>query len=87
MSDKTLILYSPLADFSTAPWGVLKVVDGKVVLDKVKAFNRARRMLNAGANMFRILRRGVWETAMPFDYDVPGYWDALREYLGILWRP
>jgi len=87
MSDKIQIIYSPLADFSTAPWGVLKVVDRKVVLDKVKAFNRARRMLNAGANMFRILRCGVWETTLFYDHDVPGYWDTLRKYIGILHQP
>jgi len=87
MSDKLLILYSPLADFSTAPWGILRVIDGKVTLDATKAFNRARRMLNAGANMFRILRQGVWEVARLYDRDDTGYWDTLREYLAILHQP
>ena len=45
------MFYSPLADFSTALWGVLKIVDGKIVLDKVKAFNRMQRMLNARARV------------------------------------
>lgn len=85
--DKILIAYSPLADFSTAPWGILRVIDGKVTLDATKAFNRARRMLNAGANMFRILRQGVWEVARLYDQDDADYWDTLREYLAILHQP
>lgn len=87
MSDKVLISYAPMADFSTAPWGVLQVIDGKVTLNKPKAFNRARRMLNAGANMFRVLRRGVWSTEVPFDWEDAGYFDRLREYVGILHQP
>ena len=82
VKDKIWIGYSPLADFSTAPWGILKVVDGKVVLDHDKAFNRSRLMLNAGANIMRILRRGIWETTVPFDFDRgQEYFDLLREYV------
>ncbi|MFA5284148.1 MAG: hypothetical protein WC347_00995 [Smithellaceae bacterium] len=81
MNDKIWIGYSPLADFSTAPWGVLKMVDGKVTFDHDKAFNRARLMLNAGANIFRILRRGIWETAQAFDFEDEGYFPLLREYI------
>ena len=85
--DRIRIIYAPLADYSTARWGVLKVVDGKVTLDKVKAFNRARRMLNVGANTFRVLRRGVWETQVPFDFEDDGYWPMFREWLTILHQP
>jgi hypothetical protein len=87
MKDKILIFQSPLADFSTSPWGILKVVDGKVTLDVTKAFNRARLMLNSGANMFRILRRGVWSTIVPFDWEDAGYWHNFRDYLTILHMP
>lgn len=54
MNDKILIIYG-LGNFDTSPSGVLEVKDGKVVLNKVKAFNRARIMMNCGCNMFRIL--------------------------------
>lgn len=36
MSDKILIIFGPLADFSTAPCGVLKIVDGKVILEIIE---------------------------------------------------
>ena len=85
--DKILIGYAPMADFSTAPWGVLRVVDGKVTIDVTKAFNRSRLALNSGANMFRTLRRGIWSTQVPFDWEDAGYWDTLREYLTILHMP
>jgi len=81
MTEKIWIAYSPLSDFSTSPWGVLKVADGKVVLDHDKAFNRSRLMLNAGANIFRILRRGIWETMQAFDFEDEGYFPMLREYV------
>lgn len=87
MRDRFLILYSPMADFSTAPWGVLEVVDGKVVLDEAKAFNRARLALDSGANMFRILRRGVWSIQVPFDCEDVDYWNLFRRYLSILHMP
>ena len=87
MTDLVRICHAPKADFSTAPWGVLKVVDGEVELDVAKAFNRARRMYQAGANTTNILRRGVWETAVPFDYTHPRYWILLRRYLAILRQP
>jgi len=87
MTDLVRICHAPKADFSTAPWGVLKVVDGEVELDVAKAFNRARRMYQAGANTTNILRRGVWETTVPFDYTHPRYWILLRRYLAILRQP
>ncbi len=86
MSDRIFII-SGLGNFDTSPSGVLKVVGGRVILDRVKAFNRARRFLNSGVNMFRILRRGIWSTALPFDWEDEGYWPLLREYVAILHQP
>lgn len=76
-----------LGDFNTSPAGCLRVVDGKVTLDKVKTFNRARLMLNSGCNMHRILRRGIWSVEIPFDWQDEGYWPLMREYVGILHQP
>lgn len=87
MTDKFRIGFSPLADFSTAPWGVLKVVDGVVVLDEEKAFNRSRKAWNAGGNLQRILRRGIWETVLPFDFDSPGYFYTLKRYCEVVHQP
>src|SRR3972149_7684440 len=87
MKDKILLLQSPLADFSTSPWGVLKVVDGIVILDKVKAFNRSRRFLNAGANCFRVLRHAPWAIEKEFDWEDPEYFPILKEYLATLHNP
>lgn len=87
MKDKVLIFPSPLADFCTAPWGVLKVVENKVVLDYVKAFNRQRRMLDAGGNMSRMLRSPKWAVVKEFDWKDPLYFPTLREYLKILHQP
>ncbi len=87
MNDKIYIISGLLADFATSPSGVLKVVDGKVTLDETKAFNRARRVLNAGVNTFRILRRGVWLTEVPYDYKDDGYWELFRKYITILHQP
>jgi len=87
MSDKIKIISGLLGDFSTAPWGCLKVIDGKIVLDKNKAFNRARRLLNSGANTFRILRRNVWSAEVQFDWEDKGYWPMLREFVQILHQP
>ena len=87
MSDRVLNIYSPCADFSTAEWGVLKIVSGEVDLDRPKAFNRARRVLHAGGNAFGILRTGIWETVKPFDYKDKNYWPLLKEYVGILHQP
>jgi hypothetical protein len=87
MSDRIRIISGLLGDFSTAPWGCLKVEGGKVTLDNVKAFNRARRMLNSGANQFRILRRNQWSADFPFDWQDEGYWPMLREFVQILHQP
>jgi len=87
MKDKILIFHSPLCDFSTSPWGVLKVVDGQVKLDSVKAFNRARRMLDSGVNMFRILRHAGWSVVKEFDWKDTDYFPVLREYLITLHNP
>jgi hypothetical protein len=85
-ADKIKIIHG-LGGFNTSEHGELNVVDGKVVLDKVKAFNRARKMLNSGANTFRILRRGIWDVEKIFDWENDGYWPLLREYVGILHQP
>ena len=89
MKDKIFIGFAPMSAFSTAEWGVLFLNDGKMNLNVAKAFNQARKVLNAGANYQRLLRRGVW--ALPpggeFDWDSPGYFDLFREYLGILHQP
>jgi hypothetical protein len=76
-----------MADFSVYPWGILRIVNDKVDLDRPKAFNRARLMLHSGANMFRILRRGVWSIDREFDWETPGYWELFREYIQILHDP
>jgi len=85
--DKIRIISGLLGDFSTAPWGCLKAVDGKVTLDKVKAFNRARRMLNAGANAFRIFRQNQYEANPRFDFWDDGYLSMLKEFVEILHQP
>jgi len=85
--DKIRIVSGQLGDFSTAPWGVLKVVDGKVILDRAKALNRSRQMLNAGANTIRILRRNQWSSPVPFDIDDEGYWPMFKEFIGIIHQP
>ena len=94
MSDKILSIYSPRADFSTAEWGVLHLVDDKIKFNKPKAFNRSRRVLTCGVNTQGILRRGVWELAKysngkeaTFDWEDKGYFDLLREYAAILHQP
>ena len=89
MKDRILILQSGLADYSASPWGVLRVVNGIVVLDKAKAYNRARRALNAGTNYFRILRHADWAVlpGQEFDLEDPGYFPTLRDYLAILHQP
>ena len=86
--DKIYIIKG-LVDFLTAPAGVLNVIDGKVVLNKQKAFNRARIMRNAGSNMERILRRGLvsWGAERAFDFEDEGYWPIMREYIEILHQP
>ena len=86
MSDRIKII-SGLGDFNTSPSGVLRVVDGKITLDKVKAFNRARRYTNAGVNTWRILRRGIWSIDKPFDFEDEGYWTLFKEYVEILHQP
>jgi len=85
--DKMLIAYGPLADISDAPWGVFETVDGQIRLDETKTFNRARIMLDAGANTIRILRRGVWEITTAFDWEHPDYFRLLRKYLAITHQP
>jgi len=90
MKDKILISPSPLADFCVAPWGsVLYLGNGRFALDHEKAFNRQRRMLNAGANMSRILRSPRWAVpaGQEFDYTHPDYFPVLRKYLKILHNP
>ena len=94
MSDKILSIYSPRADFSTAKWGVLHLVDDKIEFNRPKAFNRSRLMLDCGVNSQGILRRGVWELAKysngkeaTFDWEDKGYFDLLREYAAILHQP
>ena len=94
MSDKLLILYSPRADFSTARWGVLHLVDDKIDLNRPKAFNRSRLMLDCGVNAQGVIRRGVWELdkysngkEATFDWEDKGYFDLLREYAAILHQP
>jgi len=87
MQDRVFMGYAPMADFSSASWGVLKKVDGQIVLDKAKAYNRARLILNSGCNYFRILRRGIWSISFPFDWEDPRYFDLFREYLSILHQP
>jgi len=88
MTDKIYIIKG-LIDFLTAPAGVLNVIDGKVVLNKQKAFNRSRIMRNAGSNMERILRRGLvsWGAERTFDFEDEGYWPVMREYVQILHQP
>jgi hypothetical protein len=89
MKDKCLVGFAPMSAFSTAEWGVLFLKDGKVTLNVEKAFNQARRVLDAGANYFRILRRGAWglPAGGAFDWDTPGYFDIFRQYLEILHQP
>ena len=58
-----------------------------MVLDKVKAFNRARLALNSGANFFRILRHAPWAVEKEFDWEDQDYFPTLREYLAILHNP
>ena len=89
MKDQFLIFQSGLCDFSAAEWGVLKFKDGIFDLDEPKAFNRQRRMLNAGGNMSRILRSSPWGVpdGQMFDYTHPQYFPILRRYLKILNNP
>lgn len=91
MTDKLLIISACDIPFDTRPAGALYVDDGVVKLDKVKTFNAARRLLNAGANAFGVLRFAStsWTppAAVAFDYDSPGYFDMLREYVQILHDP
>lgn len=86
--DKFYIVHG-LNEFSTAPYGVLTYKDGKVELDEVKAYNRARRMLNAGCNMFRRLRTCPveWGAPVRFDWTDEGYFKLLRRYCEILHQP
>ena len=86
MSDKIFIAFG-LGGFNTSPGGVLEVIDGTVKLNKVKEFNEARVILNAGANYRRILRRGIWSIVQPFDWEDDGYWPLMREYVSILHQP
>ena len=89
MSDKILIGFAPLAGFSLAKWGVLWRINGKIDLNRIKAFNQARALLNAGCNLQRVLRRGIWGISKSdeFDWESPGYWLLFREWLMILHQP
>jgi len=88
MADRVRISLGLLACFCTnEEYGHLKVVDGKVVVNKPRAFNEARRALHAGANTIRVLRHAPWANPVRFDYDCPGFWAVMREWLGILHQP
>ena len=77
--------------FDTRSPGALYVENGVVKFDKVKTFNAARRMLNAGANILYINRFALktWypPAVIDFDWESPGYFDLLREYCKILHQP
>lgn len=88
--DNILIGFAPLAGFSASRWGVLKYAAGKHDLDRPRAFNQARAVLDVGINYERVLRRGIWglPVGVPvFDWEDPGYWPLFREWLTILHQP
>ena len=87
MTDKIRIGFAPLANFSTAPWADLIIVDGKVTVNVEKTFNWARMMLNNGANIIRLLRRGIWETVVGFDFESPDYFSVLKDHAAIVHQP
>lgn len=88
MADKFYIIHG-LNEFNAAPYGILRLVDGKVELDEPKAFNRSRRMLDAGCNLFRRLRTCPveWGAPVKFDWEDEGYFPLLRRYCEIMHNP
>lgn len=86
--DKFYIIHG-LNEFNAAPYGVLICKDGKFTLDVEKAFNRQRRMLNAGCNQVRRLRTCPveWGAPVKFDYTHPDYFPLLKQYLAICHQP
>lgn len=91
MTDKFIIASCGDIPFDTRPAGALYVQDGVHKLDKAKTFNAARRLLNAGVNTFYVNRFGMttWypPVVVDFDWESPGYFDLLREYVQILHQP
>jgi len=91
MKDKILIINCGDIMFDTRPAGALVVDNGVVKFDKVKTFNAARRLLNTGLNMFYVNRFALttWTppAAVPFDWESPGYFELMREYVQVLHRP
>lgn len=91
MSDKLLIISCGDIPFDTRPAGALYIQDGVVKLDKIKAFNAARKLLNVGINTFYVIRYAeiTWcpPAAVAFDWESPGYFDLLRQYVEILHQP
>lgn len=91
MADKFLICNCGDIPFDTRPAGALYVENTLIKFDKVKTFNAARRLLNAGLNTWYVNRFALttWTppAAVNFDWESPGYFEMLREYCSILHNP
>ncbi len=89
--DKLLIVSCGDIPFDTRPAGALYVEDGVVKFDHNKTFNAARRIINKCANIFIVERFAMtsWTppAAVAFDWESPGYFELLRQYVETIHRP
>jgi len=89
MRDKIALGYGIPAVFCTNPdYGMLLAFpDGQIDLRRKTLFNLARRRMNFGCSIFRVLRHAPWKNPVRFDIDDPRYWPLFFEFCDILHQP